>query len=32
MKEETFYQPRGNGYEARILERLERWTELRRKS
>jgi putative ATPase len=32
MKAEIFYQPRGNGYEARILERLERWTELRRKS
>jgi putative ATPase len=32
MKEETFYQPRGNGYEARILERLERWAELRKKS
>jgi putative ATPase len=32
MKAETFYQPRGNGYEARILERLERWAELRRKS
>jgi putative ATPase len=32
MKEETFYQPRGNGYEARILERLERWAELRRKT
>ena len=32
MKAEVFYQPRGNGYEARIVERLERWAELRKKS
>jgi putative ATPase len=31
MKAEVFYQPRGNGYEARIVERLERWAELRKK-
>lgn len=32
MKAEVFYQPRGNGYEARIVERLERWAELRKRS
>ena len=32
MKAEVFYQPRGNGYEARIVERLERWAGLRKKS
>jgi putative ATPase len=32
MKAEVFYQPRGNGYEARIVERLERWAELRKNS
>jgi putative ATPase len=32
MKAEVFYQPRGNGYEARIVERLERWADLRKKS
>jgi putative ATPase len=31
MKAEVFYQPRGNGYEARIVERLERWADLRKK-
>ncbi len=32
MQPETFYRPRGDGYEARIRERLERWAELRSKS
>lgn len=32
MQPETYYQPRGDGYESRIKERLERWSELRRKA
>ena len=29
MTPETFYEPRGEGLEARIRERLERWASLR---
>ena len=32
MKPETFYEPRGEGIEARIRERLERWDALRRQA
>jgi putative ATPase len=30
MERQTFYQPKGEGAEARIKERLERWAELRK--
>jgi putative ATPase len=29
MERQTFYRPKGEGAEARIKERLERWAELR---
>ena len=32
MARQTFYRPKGEGAEARIKERLERWAELRRAS
>ena len=30
MQRQTFYAPKGEGTEARIKERLDRWNELRR--
>jgi putative ATPase len=30
MERRSFYQPKGEGAEARIKERLERWASLRR--
>jgi putative ATPase len=29
MERRTFYQPKGEGHEAKIRERLERWAALR---